>query len=462
MMRDEASDVVELLERGLKSENASKEEQDRLLREIEQKSAAILDALEESYMAAGLEEVSRLASPEWVSRVYAALAGPDIDIEPEAMDDFAAALAEEDEGIGRAFDQVLLADPQELARRLEALCEGLPPVKVAEKNEMEACPSLHAAGSGRYGYLPSRGLSPLRLFEAIEAVAGLFVLSVDAGDLPASFVVTTEGDVCAFAADPSDGATGLTEAHFVASVGASLEVSDEVARPLAQWVLRVAEWKPFLFEGFCGEVIGEGQIRYHPCDERFEDLQQRWASGERIVPEVLARRIAATPREAYDELRELGPKVLFVYADRLREAFDAAGIPPTWDDLLREALEKLAESDPEEGGDFMRAFGRLVQSLEEIEVAVTRVVDERERNGALRDATIQRIGGSICHVLLSLDQELGAERSLVAIRTYVATCVNIALRKIIDSRQPPRESAERNVQGGWAKILAHAQEINQS
>ncbi len=243
-----------------------------LLREVRERSVEVLAALDRQdlVLPARPEPVDAL----WIAEVYEALAGSaavpasaeTIALERELFSASEADLA----SIGTAFKETLLPDlPIELTK-FGTWFKSVerPPEEVV--SELTAYPDVIAAFPNS-AELILYGIRPSTFFFATEAVSALLDRLIRSG---------VQQPVAGFTLRMGTPLVVRTrDEEFVVRVEDDIEkmadCSSEAAGALLPWLLKAAEYKPFLFSGFETEPRSNG-VSLKQSPEKFVSLQRRW------------------------------------------------------------------------------------------------------------------------------------------------------------------------------------------
>jgi DNA-directed RNA polymerase specialized sigma24 family protein len=244
-----------------------------LLAQVRQRADEILFALENSESFGLSEEEMREIDPLWVAEVYRAVSGvlDAAEETPEARALFRAH-AEEEASIGYAFREALMPDLPGHLREIGRWLRSAPRVDEEEVRELLNEPSARAATPTYSEQMAPYGVTPLTVFYAVEAVSSLLDRVIRYGIVERGAVVFLDHKFASTTVREGD---GLGSEMLVDEVSKVAECSVEAARALYSWAILVAQYKPFLFDGFQATPKGEG-VCLVQATQRYEDLFQRW------------------------------------------------------------------------------------------------------------------------------------------------------------------------------------------
>jgi len=210
------------------------------LEDLRSSAREVLDALEKE----GLEDLfdgNGMASvdPDWLSRVYDALA--DGESEPEGTGVFHAH-AEEDASIGLAFAQVLLPGlpPALHPDRWLTHAMPLPPKHVSVLREAADV----RAADGFPEQLLVKGVTPLVVFNAIEAISTIVARAARLGVLPPRKALSLDCVEGYLQAGPNP----IRAETVVGEISAMTDRGPDVSRGLCHWLIGASWCVPTLFE----------------------------------------------------------------------------------------------------------------------------------------------------------------------------------------------------------------------
>ncbi|MBN4055000.1 hypothetical protein JYT15_00675, partial [Acidimicrobium ferrooxidans] len=123
--------------------------------------------------------------------------------------------------------------------------------------------------------LAERGLTPLSVYLATEAVSELLTRTSEAGYLKAGQAFQLSADQGKLFIEPNT--ANLEHTTVITEIEAMADCERTTAEALAQWIIQVAAYKPSLIAGFSATPIGE-RVALEPIAERETDLFKRWRS----------------------------------------------------------------------------------------------------------------------------------------------------------------------------------------
>jgi RNA polymerase sigma factor (sigma-70 family) len=238
-----ASSAMELLKQALESPN-----QDELLTQVRTQSNEILEQMASSDQAPDLD-VEKLPA-EWVARVYQALfegAATQQKYEVNAIQELFSVHAEKDTSIGEAFRDLLAGLPDSLSSPM--LFSHLPHIAQDEESLLRQAPDVRASLSESVPFLPY-GIRPLKVFYATEAVSGLSERLLELRFIDQDRLIL--GEQIQFS-DDRDTRQNL-EDLMVLEIGQTAEVNPDTSKALYSWLIRTAQYRPYLFKGFRAQV----------------------------------------------------------------------------------------------------------------------------------------------------------------------------------------------------------------
>ena len=242
----------------------------QLLNELAQRSNEVLAALEKpAEFGISDEDVSKM-SPFWIAEVYEVLSKADADFREHQgeLPDLNYAHEDEEFSIGAAYRDCLIADlPYEL-RTPEVWLSAIEKVDQQEKDYALSTPSVRG-GLDATASLAEFGITPLMIVRAIQAVSYLLERFMRKGKIdPQANILLRCLDN---AAEQSVDARML-----VGEIRRMAECREAAARALYDWQIRVAEYKPKLFDGFHAKPE-KGAVLLTRTNEHFENLIDRWS-----------------------------------------------------------------------------------------------------------------------------------------------------------------------------------------
>lgn len=252
----------------------------QLLQQLRDRSEEVLEALEKNDCELVPEDESLSLDPEWLAEVYKALSG-DARLTPEEQS-FADALffaSEAEEcSVGEAFSQVLWpALPDEL-HNLEIFFSNVPCVSQQRVEELRQQPSVKG-GRPYAELLTDYGFTPMTIFHATEAVSSSIERLQDYGMIDDRAPVGLFPTRIEAQGERRD---ILKVESLITEIRTSTDCGEVSARSLYTWLLRVAQYKPFLFDSFQAQLSGDGVV-IQRTDDQFENLFVRWRSPAAVL-----------------------------------------------------------------------------------------------------------------------------------------------------------------------------------
>ena len=230
-----------------------------------------------------------------IGDVYVALASDDNDEVPcEHLDADDARISEalrearltSDQWIGRAFTEGLMeslpGDLGDLGKHLS----DIPLVSPEVAEILRGSPSSKAAESPELiETLANRGLTPVSIFQATEALPALLRRLRRRGKLDSGtdvFFLDEDGNLTA-------GSAGFPSSLVLESVRHATECDSSTAATLLRWLVAVAQARPRLFGDLWSEPYGTCAVRLNRLDVKVDvidsTLIDRWATQHPIVTE---------------------------------------------------------------------------------------------------------------------------------------------------------------------------------
>lgn len=213
---------------------------------------------------------------EWLARCYNALTNEKVS---ESEEEFYAT-ADDEESVGKAYSQALMAIDRDDIRRLQGF-ESLPAIDEAEAAELLETPAAQGAGSDAEP-LARVGLTPLSVFYGTEAVSYLIERLIDQELIPRdNTILLKDGDLLV-----NDEHHDVLSWTLLTDEVRRVAVCDrETAVELYRWLIQVAQYRPYIFAGFEAEPVAQGAaVRLSAIDNKFANLYQRWGIGHVQVP----------------------------------------------------------------------------------------------------------------------------------------------------------------------------------
>ena len=259
-----------------------------MLEEVRENAMKILKLLEEVDLPLPVEDFDKLP-PQWVARVYEAIfQGADVNL---AADVNAARAQEaheaEDVRIGSAFRDVLLADLSEdlqYPREIRLVDE----ISSDEQDRLKKAPDVMAGRDVSLWWL-AHGVRPLTVFLAAKSVSSLLERHIRRGVLDDSPIVLSEDAFYSVDSNTKHCSSDVLKEE----ISRRAECNPKVAAALYSWLVRVAQYKAWLFAGFDAEPMAGGhsvQLAYRP--DKTGDTYLFW--GLVAAPVNLSPTLAST------------------------------------------------------------------------------------------------------------------------------------------------------------------------
>jgi DNA-directed RNA polymerase specialized sigma24 family protein len=246
---------------------------EQLLGELKRRAKEVLAAID----AADIPLPERAAEdPVWLARVYEALCAETkmpLTADEQLLDRALFETQRDDlTAIGKAFVETLLPDlPVELVRFAVYFADA-PRISAEELQLLSSEPDVRAAFPISADLLLF-GIRPVTVFYAAEAVSALLDRLLRYGIIgPQDLFLTVR--------------RGGDHAPAISRCDQSISIPGEIAQMtgcdirtsslLLEWLLQVAEYKPFVFAGFEADLRSAG-VLLKPTLQVFGNLYQRWS-----------------------------------------------------------------------------------------------------------------------------------------------------------------------------------------
>lgn len=240
------------------------------LAELRRRSAEVIRYLESSPDDPDLDRLADV-DPEWMARVYGALA----DSEPILPEDESSvrtlleATASDEASIGHAFREALLPGLPPQLTNFEGWFSNLPKVEPDKRIELLATPAAQAA-LPYAEQLAAVGITPLTIFYATEGISMLVDRLSDYGDLNRALPV-----LLAAVATPSGEQQQLEPQMATREIEQVAECSPHIAHALLPWVIAAGQYRPHVFNGFVAQAHGNALL-LAKSDCKYANVYQRW------------------------------------------------------------------------------------------------------------------------------------------------------------------------------------------
>jgi len=240
-----------------------------LLKEVSARGSEVLRYLEHIESSPELGTQMGKCDPQWVAEIFGSLAGDEV-LSPEdleTMDALFKANLDHEVSIGYAFAEALMEGIPEHLKDLRRWLKDLPRVEENEQRRL-ANQAVVQAGKPYAEMLVPCGMTPLTIFYASEAVPMLLERLIRDKAIPSDRPLVI---------DPNQETSreSVTLEMIVQEIGQVAECSKPAARILMSWLTGVAQFKPFLFNGFEAEAMGKA-IRLSRALWVESDLYKRW------------------------------------------------------------------------------------------------------------------------------------------------------------------------------------------
>lgn len=248
-----------------------------LLREVRARANEILNYLDDPKSAETFEEQIRECDQEWLMEIYSALAEEEEELSPEDLavrESLFKANREHEITIGYAFKESLMADLPLVLQDFRHWFANLPEVEKDEQRRLHNDPVVQAGLPYSEQLIPY-GLTPLSIFYSTEAISML-------ADRLMRYEVVKSDDLVirAVIETPHEEGFYRTVLHEVAN---TVECSEWVAVPLLRWLVEVAGFKPFLFNGFEAKAAGAHAVFLVRSSSVDDNLYRRWSFGSQRI-----------------------------------------------------------------------------------------------------------------------------------------------------------------------------------
>jgi RNA polymerase sigma factor (sigma-70 family) len=247
-----------------------------LLSKLTAHASEILAGLETFGCPISEREIENIA-PTWIAEVYEAIFRGTAQPDASKAEAFISAHHREDEAIGAAFRETLLADLPPALREPSEF-HSLRPIARGESGELRNSPDVKAAVPEVLPWI-EYGITPLTVFYATEAVSGLLSRLLRRGFLHEGGIIL--GDKEAVFVDDEKKTFKLDDSN-VEEIAQMAECNHDIAKALYSWLLKVAPYKTWLFAGFRAEPRGTA-VKLTPSPETFESVYQRWGLIARAI-----------------------------------------------------------------------------------------------------------------------------------------------------------------------------------
>lgn len=247
--RSQLKPALELFYRALASHG-----DDSALQAVREHAAEIVETLDE-VGPMSLDQLNSL-SPEWVAKIYESLfVGLGVSLRPEVEKGEAEeAHRSEDSKIGEAFRDVLLAD---LGKTLQFPAEiaSLDEISGPDRARLSMTPDVLAARDVSAWWV-AHGIRPLTVFYATKAISGLLERYFRHGLLRGESVVLGDDSITVGDRDLVRPLSVLLREE----ISRRAECEPRTSQALYSWLLRVAQYKPWLFAGFEAQPMREQSL----------------------------------------------------------------------------------------------------------------------------------------------------------------------------------------------------------
>jgi hypothetical protein len=252
---------------------------DRFGGKVRELASTVLDLVREDETVATRLETLAGSHPELMAAFSWALTGPDSNLEHDEEDRemlgrLESLQAEGDQAVGFAFGQRLMPHLPAPLGDLEACFRSVSPLTNQQVHQvLFNSPACRAAGEDLVRPLVVRGLTPISIFEASEAVPALIRRLQRQGRLVAEKEIELTDR-------PSDFPNSLSLDLVRQEIGHATRSLRETSEAILRWMLNVARERPHLFGGLIAKPTDDGPIRLSPSTEiprGREFLGERWA-----------------------------------------------------------------------------------------------------------------------------------------------------------------------------------------
>lgn len=295
-----------------------------LLQQLRDRSDEVIASLDADDYAMAADGELLDVDFEWLAAVYEALAGK-VEVtreEQKLFDALFEAGIDEETSVGEAFEQILWPDLPDALRDPDRWFPESARVSSVRLKESLQEPSVKS-GWAVAAQLAVYGVTPMTIFHATEAVSSALERMQDYGLIDARSPVRLSAD----RAEASGDERGvLTLESLVAEIHTSAKCDKAIARSLYSWLINVAQYKPFIFDGFESEAVGEG-VLLRRIDDSSGDLFQRWRSqrtGARAVEALIEERPVSVEIEWHGGGASAGEEHV-----QMKSAAAAAGARPS-------------------------------------------------------------------------------------------------------------------------------------
>ncbi|MBI2738500.1 MAG: hypothetical protein HYX38_18380 [Rhodospirillales bacterium] len=249
---------------------------------VQKHAETILSFLESDRADAFFAAHSQDLDSDRIAAIYAALGfdeGRD-SADTALCERFLVASREEEASIGTAFSEVLLPALPVYLRNFDAVFRGSEPLPTEDRNRISRETSVVHGGKSAEA-MAAYGVTPVVILEACEGIANLARRYCDDRDISVGqFVVLDKSgrDVSRYKSPT------LARREAIEEVVLMTELSEKHAERLFDWISRVAEYIPRLFNGFDSALWGD-ELRLTRTDETWMNFFEMWAP---LPPEKVA------------------------------------------------------------------------------------------------------------------------------------------------------------------------------
>jgi RNA polymerase sigma factor (sigma-70 family) len=244
-----------------------------LLEQVRVLGKRILEALDDSIEFLNAEEQLDPSEAQWVADVYEAIfEGAGMNLQPDVIAAEAAEAHEsEDTSIGRAFREALLADLNE-DLRYPTEVRSLPKISPKERERLARAPDVQAGRPESEQWL-AHGIRPLTVFLAAKSVSGLLDHYLRKKRLPPAPIILRDASVLV----AGEARRYLLTEVLTAEISDRAECSSLISGALYTWMLKVGQYKPWLFPGFEAAVQPGGHaLQLTRAEQGFRQPYQFW------------------------------------------------------------------------------------------------------------------------------------------------------------------------------------------
>jgi hypothetical protein len=210
---------------------------------------------------------------ETLARLYTAL-GVDENFDSadrELLNSFFQATADDEAQVGHAFSSVLMPNLPTRLTQFQEIFRGAPMVDMPRYRRLMSEKSVTFGGQ-HAGDLATFGITPVTVVEATQAVANLSRRFCDDRGIKrhGHFIMDRAERTKGYSSD-----VVLPRGSSVEEISLTCELPRPTGERLCDWLTGVAQYTPFLYDGFEAEPTAD-ELWIRRTDETLSDLYGRW------------------------------------------------------------------------------------------------------------------------------------------------------------------------------------------